>query len=247
MEVSMKKNIIYIIGILIIWTAIILGIILFPSNNKKQSLDIESDFIQNLYQLAIPNDYAPILNQLYNNDTFTNEYKLTTSITTLLNKMNIEDVQDITLNAIDVEKTAKEIFGQDVKIEHQRLLFMIKNACGFEYDEKKQQYNSFSGCGGLPFEFFSRKLIKAEENENQIILTEQIAYAYININNDYKASDIYIYNNSRQDKMLDFKQFDRANFNESELAQYIDSGSTYELIFEKENDNYIFKQCLLKK
>lgn len=242
----MKKKIIYIIGILIVWTGIIFGILFFHSTeDRSQSLDITSDFVQDLYQTAVPNENEYILNQLYNHDTFTNEYKLSTSIMALLKKMNIEDVSDISLNATDIENIAKEIFGQDVKLKHQKLMFMFQNACGFEYDEQKRQYHSFSGCGGIQVEYFYRKLIKAEENKNKIILTERIVYSYTDL--VLERTDTFIYNNSRQDKMLDFKQINLSEFDKDELASYIDSGSTYELIFEKENDHYIFKQCILKK
>lgn len=234
-----KKNI-YIFMIIILWV-IIFSLLVFPFQKKDEekgkSLDINSAFIQNLYQTIVPNKNSYILSQLYNNTELTNEYKLNVGIMNYIKKM--KNTENNYLSSSDIEKSVKEILGENTTVTHQALMFMINGFCGYQYNDIKQRYEPFDGCGGIPHEYFYQKLIGAKEKEDRIILTEQSVYAFINRNES--ANNIYVYNNYQQEKLLDYIENEDGAFYEIDDEKYISMGSLYEYSFRQENGKYIFE------
>ena len=55
------------------------GLVLVGFQNKNQSLDINSSFVQDLYQNIVPNKQAFILKQLYDNE-LSDDYKINIGI-----------------------------------------------------------------------------------------------------------------------------------------------------------------------
>jgi len=236
----MKRKITYILIIVVLWV-IIFSFFLLSFQKKEKSqikvLDVNSSFVQDLYNKIVPNKNFYILEQLYKNKSLPNEYKLNVGIMNLAKKIGKENSEF--LDAKDVEKSVQEILGTHTNVEHQDLRFMMNDFCGYEYNEAQNRYEAFSGCGGIPHEYFYQKLIKAEEIDNKKILTEQSFYAFIERNEN--ANNIFIYNNYDQDKMLDYIENEDGFYYEIDEDKYILNGSFYEYVFRKESEGYIFE------
>ena len=237
-------------GSIILFWILVLGILFNGYYHKKvnnldtvKELDINSDLVQDLYETIVPNNNSYILSQLYSNAELTNEYKLNVAIMNYVKKNPTSDPSaDNVINylsADDVLDSAKEIFGDDVSLINQSFMFNINHGyCGYNFNEEKNRYEPFEGCGDMMGKYFYRKLLNAKEQGNQIILQEQSFYVYENLGTD----EIYIYDNYDQDKMLDFVQSKDTVISGVNENDYIDKGSIYEYIFQKENDRYIFKE-----
>lgn len=237
----MKRKIIYILSILASWGIILFIFLAFfqkQHNESSNNLDINSSFIQDLYKMIVPNKDAYILNQLYSNNELTNEYKLNIGILNFID--NNPQFNENHIPSEKVLESLKEVLGDDTDVEHQTLMFMINGHCGYEYNDVTHQYESFDGCGGIPSEYFYRKLLKAEEIEDKVILTEQSFYSYVSRNEN--ANNIYVYNNCKQEKMLDYIENNDGSFYEINENDYIDKGSIFQYIFSKENGKYRFKE-----
>ncbi len=236
-------------GLIILFWILVLGILFNGYYHKKvnnldtvKELDINSELVQDLYETIVPNNNSYILSQLYGNAELTNEYKLNVAIMNYVKKnpTNDSSVDNVAnyISADDVLNSAKEVFGDDVSLTNQRITKYINGYCGYDYNEEKNRYEPFEGCGGITNKYFYRKLLNAKEQGNQIILQEQSFYVYENLGTD----EIYIYDNYDQDKMLDFVQSKDTAISGVNENDYIDKGSIYEYIFQKENDRYIFKE-----
>ena len=105
-------------------------------------------------------------------------------------------------------------------------------------DENK--YISLSGCGGSMNESFVRKVVATKVENNTITITEKSIYIY-NDWNDY-TNKRYIYNDCQKTNLLDTIETDSHTTVDINIENYLENAATYEYIFTKENNNYIFKQ-----
>ena len=133
------------------------GLVFVGFQNKNQSLDINSSFVQDLYQNFVPNKQAFILKQLYDNE-LSDDYKINIGI---LNLVGEEDPG--TISALEVEQSIKELLGDDATVEHKTIQFFINGRCGYTYDEENKEYIPFDGCGGIPDEYLYQKLLNAQK------------------------------------------------------------------------------------
>jgi len=230
----MSKKVIYLLILLVVIVSVASSFLLQSFNKKEIILDINSSLIQDLYQKVFPNESVYILKQFYNNG-ITNEYKINLGILNLVKKNNSKDF----LISSDVEKSIKDILGENATMNHQTIYFYINGFCGYEFNEAEERYEPFNGCGGEQLEFFHRKIISAKEIDSKIIIREQLVYAHLESTNLVK--DLYIYNNPREEKLLDYIQ-DYQGFYRSDGEKFIDQGSIYKYVFSKENDNYILEK-----
>ena len=255
----MKK--VGIVILIILFIAVVSGGIIFLVGEEKHSveynevntsienkeLDINSDLVLNLYQKANPSDDANVLKGLYENLVPPNTYVLAAGAMNYIRKnipIDSEMIQNhmftTTIKESDLKSSIYEIFGS---IEYQNTDFYVLNGdygvCGFTYQSEISSYESLNGCGGSQFESFIRKVVSARQESNFIYITEKSIYVYTDWN-DY-VSRKYIYNNCKQDKMLDYIETSSTENNPISLESYIDEAATYEYVFENQNCNYIFK------
>ncbi len=216
-------------------------------NNIPFSLDINSEFVQNLYKMASPSSDAGVLKDLYDDGIPSNTYILATGAMNYIRKnipVDSEMIQNhmftTTITKEDLKQHIEEVFGS---INYQDEDFYVLNyeygVCGFTYQEELERYESLNGCGGSMFESFKRKLISAREEDNYFYITEKSIYIY-NDWDDY-ISRRYIYSDYNQEKMLDYIE---TSSNESltiTVDDYLGEAMTYDYVFEKNNDRYIFK------
>lgn len=211
---------------------LVLTVLLCSCSLKEKNININDDLIQNLYNAVNPSKDANILKLLYENpNNFSNEYILAVAL-----KDNISSKKEgETISKEAVETSAKQIFGNNIKLTHERAYLFFDQYCGYDYDENKKQYELLHGCDGNTYETFLRKIIKAEQKGNKIIITEKSLY----IKHDWESSSpsTIIYNNIIDKNLIKNENNVSKDIN---IDDYLSDASTYEYIFKKEKGNYIF-------
>ena len=225
----MKKYKWVIIGFL--GLSLVGGFVFVGFQNKNQSLDINSSFVQDLYQNIVPNKQAFILKQLYDNE-LSDDYKINIGILSLVGE---EDPG--TISALEVEQSIKELLGDDATAEHKTIQFFINGHCGYTYDEENKEYIPFDGCGGIPNEYLYQKLLNAQKKDDKVIIQEQI----LDIFKDLDTKEVYIYNDVDREKLIDTIQEYDGVVTDVDKTKYIDKGSIYEYTFRKEKDRYVLE------
>lgn len=216
---------------------LIIILLITGCGNSSIELDINSEKVQSLYEMATPVEDATILKNLYEKpDVFENQYILSVSINNYLNEQNnfIETIsQDI------VEEYIYKIFGDDISFKHEKVYVLSGDYCGFDYNEELHEYESLHGCGGNMNEKFYRKITSATEVDDKIIILEKSLYVYYNF--DFEISNVIIYNNIIDKKIISEYNLDSSNELSIDIEDYIDSASTYQYVFKKVDDRYIFE------
>ena len=205
--------------------------------SSSVELDINSEKVQSLYEMVTPVEEATVLKKLYEKpDVFDNQYILSVAINNYLNEQNnfIETIsQDI------VEEYIYKIFGDDISFEHEKVYVFSGDYCGFDYNEELHQYESLHGCGGNMNEKFYRKITSATEDDDKIIILEKSLYVYYDF--DYEISNIIIYNNIIDKKIISEYNLDSSNELSVDIEDYIGRASIYQYVFKKVDDHYIFE------
>ena len=94
----------------------IIILLLCGCEESSVSLNINSNDVQSLYQMANPFDDAMVLELLYKDfDSFDNQYILAVAIQNYLNNYS-ETIQYISKD--DVEKNIFKIFGNNISFSH---------------------------------------------------------------------------------------------------------------------------------
>ncbi len=210
--------------------------------HDKGNIDIDSDFVYNLYYKVNPSNDISILKGMYETDKFSNDYILTTGIENLVRKNHLRLTEF--LDVEEIEKEIHQIFGTNVTVNHHKIYMFssdeFKNGtCGYTYLPNAKKYQLIHGCGGNANEFMLRKLVSAEKEGDQILLKEKSIY-YLDDWNDY-VSKIYVYNNYNREKLLDYIEKESTTPSNFSLEDYINEASTYVYVFKKEKENWILK------
>jgi len=207
-------------------------------------LDVQSDFVKDLYSLVNPSDDANIIKGLYeDSDKFSNDYILSVGIVNLIKERFYRDEEYLQVE--DVENTIHKILGDDVSFVNQDTHVFSFGAygegiCGYFYLPESNQYQSMHGCGGNWYEFFRRKVVSGEKKGDSVYLTEKLIY----FKNDWdadKPSYRTIYNNYQKEKQLDYIVKGPNEPYEVKLEDYIDQASTYLYTFKRQDDRYILE------
>ena len=197
-------------------------------------LNINSEKVQSLYNMATPIEDATILK------TFENQYILSISINNYLNEQN-EVIKSISKNI--VEEYVYKIFGDNISVKHEKVYVLSGDYCGFDYNEELQQYEFLHGCSGNMNEKFYRKITSAIEEDDKIIILEKSLYVYYNF--DSEISHITIYNNIIDRDIIQTYDVDSQKNMDINIDDYLDHASTYQYVFKKVEDHYIFDHFTL--
>ncbi len=185
---------------------------------------------EKLYQKVNPSEDYALLKYLYtNNNSFDNNYIIAVGLNNYIDKNNNVEV----IKEEDVNESIKEIFGADIKFNHQNTYIYKENYCSFEFDEAKKEYIAIHGCDGDMFHKLYRKVITTKELDKTLEIYEKLIFAEWSQNFD----TITIYNNN-----IDKKVIEKLDGNKNiDINNYLDNATTYKYTFEKVNNNYIFK------
>ena len=238
----MKKiGFLFIAGFLLlsILVGVLIGYVLLPkTKNLYQSISLSDPAVIYLYEMANASDDITSLRNLYETETFSNEYILATALVDFL-KEHPNYTETITSKQIDEYVT--KIFG-GISYTHSSGTVISEYLCSFSYDEVTQNYQILIGCNGDFNERILRKLTAAKKSNDEYILTEKSIVTYDNFDEISEGEDITI---TIYDDVNHTNELDRITYKDVapniSLDEYLDRAATYEYHFVKENERFIYK------
>lgn len=223
----------------------------FNNFDKEKNLDTHGNddnrnLVETLYKMVNPSEDGNILMEFYGHpEELQNSYILTAAIKMYIDEQKGKYVEEISQK--DIENNIKKIFGENVKYKHETVYVMLDGYCMFRYNSAKNLYTVDGGCGGNANDFFYRKITNTEETDKELLIYEKSIYVYDDWENLDEDCHITIYNNIVDKKVIKKYNQDQNEQLNISLDDYINDASTYKYIFEKNNDNYIFKGTELVK
>lgn len=214
----------------------ILGMINISKSPYIKDIPLDSPLLLDLYNTASPSNSPILLDELYKNNKFNDNYIIALGIINYLKENNQENVTYI--NNSDLKNNIKYIFG-NITYKDQDTYIMYKDYCKFNYDEKLARYESIKGCDD-GFTDYYRKLDSAYTMNNKLFIKEKIIYYTSDLNE--AINKVSIFTNPDMLNILDYREIP-ANNQIDYLADFIDKGSIYLYEFAKidNNNNYYFK------
>ena len=221
----MKKKVI-IYSVILIFIILFIGFI-FLKNSKQ-----EEDLFLRLYNMATPSSDASLLNELYlNENIITNNYALVIGISDYVKNKKVDSI-----SLDNVDKSIKKCLG-NFSYKPKDVYIFTSNYCGFDYNDTLKEFEVKGGCGGNMHESYYRKIISNYSDDEKVLIREKVLYIYNEWDQD--ESIFNIYDGPLKENLLD--SLTEENFNNDKLKEYIDLANIYEYLFEKEENNYIFK------
>jgi len=219
-----------------------------PKESERIVLDTTSELVASLYSMVNPSDDALTLIPVYSSGEIIDDYKIAIGIMSYLKENPEIDpiypyvVQEY-IDKAEVKKHIEKILGSDVNYTDKSVYIRTDGVCGYTFNKELKRYENIPGCGGSQFEFIKRKITEAYQQDNKIYILEKSIYVFDDWD-DY-ISKKYIYDDCNQNKLLNYLETDSSGNYVVSLEDYLDHASTYQYVFEKINDQYIFKS--LKK
>ncbi len=236
---------------------------------KTEELDISSKEILDLYEPFTFYMHEASDEELYFKDKVTPddlsiEYKNRLAFAKYVNETSLDDLYDGTevideqynvevsyLKSSKLEKYYKKLFGKESKYVAKTFDAYNIRTLSMDYDEKKDIYYETPEGGDYTVYRYGHELFRAVKSGDKIYLYEYVVV----YNEDYMKDIVGVYAN-----LEDANNFENAirqingygghdtlmKFNEDnysdDLSDYKDKASKYKLTFEKEDNNYVFKQ-----
>ena len=215
----MKRRIFYGSIVIIFIILIIYSVILL-----KRGIVLTEDhpLVQQLYEMSHLSGDTLILNELYQEKCFTNQYILAVSM-----KKHLEIKKEETISKEELEKSIHAIFG-NISFTHENFYLHTNNVCGYTYNKDKKIYEPLTDCNEEPNQSYEQKIVAVHKIGNKIIIQEKVLFLV-------QDEEIYVYTSSNKEKLL--AKVKKEQYNKED---YIDKGTTYESIFTSINKNYIF-------
>lgn len=199
-----------------------------------ETLDINSELIRRLFDIVEMHNFSTEIENFHREGAITvNELDNTAKLLTIFNECFIRGLSvtnpDINgwgdIYKKDVEEVAKEIFGEDVKLDYVDILDM---GLEFTYDENEEKYiteiNSKTG-GVLPNVDDIYEVLYAEKIDNKVYVYNRYARVY---GRAYMKNDpVGIYGSSDKKLVIDDK-ISRDDLTEL-LSRYFVEGPLYSL------------------
>lgn len=199
-----------------------------------ESLDINSELIRRLFDIVEMHNFSTEIENFHREGAITvNELDNTAKLLTIFNECFIRGLSvtnpDINgwgdIYKKDVEEVAKEIFGEDVKLDYVDILDM---GLEFTYDENEEKYiteiNSKTG-GVLPNVDDIYEVLYAEKIDNKVYVYNRYARVY---GRAYMKNDpVGIYGSSDKKIVIDDK-ISRDDLTDL-LSRYFVEGPLYSL------------------
>lgn len=240
------------IGIIMLLALIITGLFVFTNKEEKKQVEKPKDpeeeiqakldyylLVSSLNISELPQDYFGYFfkKDKYNQQEIDNQVKIYMAIRKVVaeNPKKYEDLnKEHVIESTKVEKSLKEIFGKNMKINHESLTGNSCSYSGFKYDKEKNEY--------------IQKPDDCEEEQKMSILMEQsnieitdekteltVIMAFVDFNYDIESNKIiyeYYKDNSKQFLIGTKEQYDLDGIREQ--------SDTYKFIFINKNGQFIF-------
>lgn len=217
----MKKRIFYGIVVVIIIILIIYFVILL-----KRGILLKEDnpIVKELYQMSHPSKEVSVLNELYQENGFTNKYILAVGM-----KNYLKDYTKESVNKQELEKSIYDIFGDSIIFTNEDFDLHSNGICGYTYNKDTHTYEQLIECSENKNESYEQKIMSTNKVGNKIIIREKVLFLV------------------KEDKTFVYTSFDKKDLIaeiENDLYEkedYIDKGCTYEYTFISTNKNYILQ------
>lgn len=154
------------------------------NTSMLEQLDIYDELVQKLYKYILKyNDYDEKLvyqKQKVTNETISNKLKLNTIFYNLseneASKVETSEYENKieTFNKNIIELKAKEIFGNNVTIEHESCSYQF--ASDITYKDGIYKRSSYQGGGGTLWEQSFNVLMSAEQNDDEIYIYDKYVH-----------------------------------------------------------------------
>lgn len=227
----MKRKII-LGGLFVLIVSSVVLLIIYHNINKTVALVINSELVQELYKRVNPSNDGLILNKMYNNQGFYNQYILAVGF------HNIIDNEEFIVEYVtekDLENSIHKVFGKDIAIKHEDTYILKDTYCMYKYNKNNKNYEFVTGCDGDTNNYYYRDIVEATENNKELVITEKSIYVYYDWSESMNY--VYVYNNRQDKKLIDAfsGKLDKLKF-----ESYKDKASTYKYRFKKVGKEYIF-------
>lgn len=238
----MRKNYL-LVGVIAF--VVVIGVVVFLFLSPDDSEDIiysdvlvTDTVVTSLYDMVNPSDDVVSLYDLYQSETFTNEYILGCAIV-MYYKDNPDTSGEISSN--DVELYVQRIFG-DISYKNSSGFVANPLVSSFSYDANSDTYHCALAGGGSNTESMVRKIVSAKKSDTEYIITEKsIVISEDNLGKEEDEYSLSIYDDVSHTNLLDTISFSSNNRPSVSIEDYIEEASIYEYHFEFNGENFIFK------
>lgn len=238
----MNKKIIITITILLILGGVALFII-FQTPEKKemnnyQTLNLKEEAVLNLYQMANPSIYYSSIKDVYEKETFSNEYILGSAITLYLkDHPNTEAIKEE-----DIDLYINKIFGE-VTYAHTSGYMINELLCTFSYDRANHTYTYQNNCEKNLTDYFVRKIISARKSETEYIMEDKMIFIKTEENTSTNEISLKIYNDVSLSNLLDTITYPKDSESPKiSIEAYEEKASTYRYHFIFDGNSFVYKK-----
>ena len=238
----MKKNYL-LVGVIAFVIVIGVAVFFFLSPDDNQNITysdvlVTDPVVTNLYDMVNPSDDVVSLYDLYQSETFTNEYILGCAIV-LYYKDHPNTRGEISSN--DVALYIQRIFG-NISYENSSGFIANSLVSSFSYDANTDTYHCALAGGDSNTESIDRKIVSAKKSDTEYIITEKsIVIFEDNLGKEEDHYSLSIYDDVSHTHLLDTITFSSNHRPTVSVEDYIEEASTYEYHFEFNGENFIFK------
>lgn len=231
----------------------------------KENLGINSKQVMDLY---IPFSYfmhEADKEELYSKDKITPddlsiEYKNRLAFAKYYyeyNETNTSNLIKLDYSSSNLENYYKKLFGNNAKYTAKSFNSYSIDASEMTYDEKTDSYMPALPAGDLTYYRYANEVYKAVKKDNTIEIYEYVVVYNLDWDNNKfgifknlddaksfkNAISIKEYNDKTASTIMKYKdkQISNNGIYLDNLREYKANASKYKLIFEKEDNNYIFK------
>ena len=207
-------------------------------NIKYSDVSVTDSVVTSLYEMVNPSDDVVSLYDLYQKETFTNEYILGCAIV-LYYKDHPNTTGDI--SSQEVSLYVQRIFG-DISYENSSGFVANPLVSSFTYDASSDTYHCALAGGGSNTESIKREIVSAKKSDTEYIITEKsIVIFEDNLGKEESEYSLSIYDDVSHTNLIDTISFSGDEKPSISIQDYIDQASTYEYHFEFNGENFVFK------
>lgn len=222
----------YLLGGIVL--LLVLGICLFfflkPNSKEEeivyQDVSITDSAVTSLYNMVNGCDDVSFLKELYQNETFSNEYILGSAL--ILYFQNHSSLSEPVSSSL-IAPYVYTIFGNRTYTDTS----VIASPYSFSYNEENQTY-SMEMIDYEENEAIKRKLISAKKTDTEYVLTEKSIVVL------YEDSSLLIYDDILHTTLLDILEGALEDVSDDLIDNYLDESSTYEYHFTFNGENFVF-------
>lgn len=262
MKIKNKKILVYIVMATIL--VIVVGSLVTINKNNRKDKEIDKDNNENVntenIEISESYNYHSIINYFKLNNLpaeyygyfyqkgqidysdIENDVKIYMAIRKVITDENMVDVtKKIEIQSSSIDKAIKSIFGENVKYKNESLNGESCSYSNFKYNKSSKTYiQEPSECLENRTDSMIYEFIDTNEDDNQLIIQEKIAFVEISYNLEMNKIVYNIYKDI-------WKKEKVATVDNYSIDSCRDLLNTYQYTFKKNNNNYNLQKIELVK